>query len=351
MEPEKEFYTLAEVCTILGLEKSLLQFMEREFGGFFGFSRLSPFPSLYSQKQMKIFGKIRRLLDRPDLSVAKIKAEFQQLCLERGKGVFVITIASGKGGVGKTSLAVNLSVLLARRGLRTVLLDADFGLANDHVFLGLNPQKTMVDLLKGTAPVEEILAEGPFGLKLIPGASGVFQLAEMNQDQRDLLVDEMIRLRKMTDVLVIDTSAGISRNVLHFLGLADEVIAVTTPNIAATLDVFGLLRVAVEQEVPGKLNLLINRAHSRREAEQVQEKIARCSDQFLGQVVEALGFVLEDPAMESAIQRRKPLAEWSPRSPSILCLEEIVQKILRKKEQWKGGSKSKFYDLFYPLAV
>ncbi|NOY52048.1 MAG: P-loop NTPase [Deltaproteobacteria bacterium] len=351
MVSKKEFYTLEEVCSTLGLEKSLIQFMEREFGGFFGFSKLSPFPSLYSQKQVKIFGKIHRLLNRPDLSIAKIKAEFRQLCLERGKGVFVITVASGKGGVGKTSLAVNLSVMLAHRGLRTVLFDADFGLANDHVFLGLNPQKTLIDLLKGTAPVEEILAEGPFGLKLIPGASGVFQLAEMNQDQRDLLVDEMIRLRKMTDVLVIDTSAGISRNVLHFLGLADEVLAVTTPNIAATLDVFGLLRVAAGQNVPGNLNLLVNRAHSRREAEQVHEKIARCSDQFLGKKVGALGFILEDPAMENAIQRRRSLAEWSPLAPSIVCLEKVVQKLVRKKKQWKGGSKSKFYDLFYPLAV
>ncbi len=351
MERKKEFFTLEEVCCALGLEKSRLRFVEREFGGFFGFSRLSPFPSLYSQKQLKIFAKINRLLDRPDLSVAKIKAEFQHLCLERGKGVFVIAVASGKGGVGKTSLSVNLSVLLARRGLRTVLFDADFGLANDHVFLGVNPKRSIIDLLKGIASIEEILVDGPSGLKLIPGASGVLQLTEMKASQQDLLVEEMVRLRKMTDVLVIDSSAGVSRNVLRFLGLADEVVAVTTPNIAATLDVFGLLRVAAQQQVKGHLNLVINRVRNDGEAEEVYAKIAQCSGQLLGKKVERLGRVFEDEAMEHAIQQRTPLVDLSPGAQAVLCLEEIVEKLLQKKEQWNGGSKTRLYDLFAPLTA
>ncbi len=351
MERKKEFYTLEEVCCALGLEKSRLRFVEREFGGFFGFSRLSPFPSLYSRKQLKIFAKINHLLDRPDLSVAKIKEEFHHLCLERGKGVFVIAVASGKGGVGKTSLSVNLSVLLARHGLRTVLFDADFGLANDHVFLGVNPKRTIVDLLKGIASIEEILVEGPSGLKLIPGASGVQQLTEMKTSQQDLLVEEMVRLRKMTDVLVIDSSAGVSRNVLRFLGLADEVVAVTTPNIAATLDVFGLLRIAARQQVKGYLNLVVNRVRNDVDADEVHTNIARCSDQFLGKRVERLGRVFEDAAMERAIQQRTPLVDFSPGGPAVLCLEEIVEKLLEKKKRWNGGSKNKLYDLFAPLTA
>lgn len=351
MKSGKEYYTLDETFRTLGLEKSRIRFIEREFGSFFGFTNLSPFPTLYSRKQLAILKKIDQLLDRPDLTVPQIKSEFQRLCMERGKGVWVIAVTSGKGGVGKTSLSTNLSVMLARHGVRTVLFDGDLGLANAHVFLGIKPRYSIVDLLNRRAGIEEILAPGPFGMKLIPGGSGLSQLAELDDGHRSRLIDEFTKLRKMTDVLVIDTSAGVSRNVMKFVGLADEILVVTTPNIASTLDAFGLIRIAVQQQIKGTMNLVVNRVRNRAQADQVFAKLARCTDEFLGKKVEKMGYIFEDSGVEEAIQNQRPLADYRPDSPAVLCLEEIVQKLLRKKKTWKGGSKARLFDLFVPSEV
>lgn len=351
MEYRKEFYTLDEICSTLRIERSRIRFIEREFGVFFGFARLSSFPALYTGKQVVLLKKINRLLDRPDLTVARIKTEFQRLCLERGKGVWVVAVTSGKGGVGKTALSVNLSVMLARHGVRTVLLDADLGLANAHIFLGLNPRYSIVDLLSRRAGIEEILVEGPAGMKLIPGGAGFFKLADLNDLQRDQLIDELTRLRKMTDVLVIDTAAGISRSVLRFIGLADEILTVATPNIASTLDAFGLIRSAVQQQVLGTMNLVVNRVKNRTQAEQVFTKLARCADDFLGKKVEGIGYIFEDSNIEASIQHRTPLVNLYPDSPAVLCLEEITQSLLQKRKLWKGGKKTRLLELFDAIEV
>jgi flagellar biosynthesis protein FlhG len=351
MEEEKEFYTHDEICHVLGLEKSRIRFIEREFGAYFGFTRLSPFPTLYTRKQFTLIKKINHLLNRPDLNVAQIKAEFQRLCLERGKGVWVLAVTSGKGGVGKTSLAVNISVMLAKHGVRTTLFDADFGLANAHIFLGINPVHSIADLLNRRASVEEILMDGPCGMKLIPGGSGILQLAELDESSRTCIIDELTQLRKMTDVLVIDTSAGVSRNVLRFIGLADEVLTIATPNIASTLDAFGLIRIAVQQKVPGNINLIVNRVKNRSQSDQVFTKLAQCADDFLGEEVNNIGYVFEDSNIEKAIQYRTPLLNLCPDSPALLCIEEIVQRLLQKKKIWKGGRKNKFHELFSPIEV
>lgn len=346
---EKELYTLDDICSSLGLEKNRIRFIEREFGAFFGFPRRSPFPTLYTLKQINILKKIDQLLNRPDLSIFQIKSQFQSLCLERGKGVWVIAVTSGKGGVGKTSIAVNLAVMLAGHGVRTVLFDGDLGLANAHLFLGVNPKFSIADLITRRAGIEEILVEGPCGMKLIPGGSGLFQLAELNEPQRNRIIDEITRLGKMTDVLVIDTSAGVSRNVLRFISLADEILTVATPNIASTLDAFGLIRIAMQQKVAGNMNLIVNRVRSRAQADQVFDKVIGCANEFLGKIVERAGYVFEDSNVEKAIQARSPLVSLCPDSPAVLCLEEIVQNLLQKKKAWKGGKKTELFELFVPM--
>ncbi len=351
MGQKRKFYTLDEVCLSLGLEKSRVRFIEREFGTFFGFSRLSPGPTLYSRKQRAVIEKIGRLLKRPDLTVDQIKNRFHRLCLERGKGIWVIAVASGKGGVGKTFLSTNLSVLFARRGLRTVLLDADFGLANDHVFLGIDPNATLLDLLNRKVTLEDLLVEGPCGMKLIPGGSGVFQLAEIMEHQRDYLVEEMLRLRGMTDILVVDTAAGVSRNVLHLLGLADEILIVSTPNIASILDAFGLIRIAVQQKTTGALNLIVNRVRNPAEADHAKGRIAQCADRLLGRKVTGIGSIPEDPLVEKSIQDRSPLVLQPPPSGAASGLEGIARRLIRERTIWKGEKRNRLNRLFARLVM
>jgi flagellar biosynthesis protein FlhG len=188
-------------------------------------------------------------------------------------------------------------------------------------------------------------------MKLVAGGSGISQLADLGEEHRDRVIHELTHLRKMTDVLVIDTAAGISRNVVRFIGLADEILVVATPNIASTLDAYGLLRTAVQHESPGTLNVLVNRVTSEAQGQQVFEKLARCSDDFLGTEVHKIGCVWEDENMEAAIQRRTPAAHLFPDSPAVLGLDEIAQTLVKKKQLWKGGKPSRLVELLTPMEV
>ena len=278
----------------------------------------------------------------------RIKSAFRRLCLERGKGTWVVAVTSGKGGVGKTSLAVNLGVMLASRGLRTVLLDADLGLANAQLFLGVRCRYSLADLVRGRAGLEEILVRGAGGLGLIPGGSGLTELADLSDSQAQRLLDVVTRLRRTADVLLLDTSPGVSRTVLRFLEAAHQVLVVATPNLASMLDAYGLLRAAAEQRVAARLDVVVNRVRSPAQAQAVHGKLCRAAGPLLASKPRLLGYVFEDSAVEEAIQAQTPLARLRPEAPAVLCLEELVRRLAGMREEWKGGDPQDLYEIFVP---
>ena len=240
------------------------------------------------------------------------------------RGVRVIAVTSGKGGVGKTTVSVNLAVAFAQQGLRVLLFDADLGMANVHVFAGVAPQGTLLDVVDGRKRMEDLIMGGPGNVAVICGPSGVGRIADLNAAGREALGRELLRVSAEFDVVVVDTGAGISPAVMHFVGLAEDAVLVSTPNIAATLDAYGLIKVAHENRLTTRFHLLVNLADDERQARGVQERIGGCARRFLQREVQALGHLSRDAAVEQANQRRRPLMLDQPAHPHCQTFSRLA---------------------------
>ncbi len=241
--------------------------------------------------------------------------------------VQVIAVASGKGGVGKTTFAVNLAVAFAQSGKRVLLFDADLGMANVHVFAGVNPQKTILDVIDGRATLESILVPGPAGIQIACGASGVGRLADLGERVLETLSREMMRVAMAFDILLIDTGAGVAPAVMHFLALAQDAIVIATPNLASTLDAYGVIKVAHEQRLRTRLHLLVNEADDETQAAAVTTRVAGCAQRFLQITPGDLGFLRRDPAFEQSNQQRRPLVLAQPASTHAQRIAQIAAQL------------------------
>ena len=236
----------------------------------------------------------------------------------------VFSVTSGKGGVGKTNISVNLALTLAARGKRVLLLDADLGLANVDVLLGLHPEKNIFHLFHEGASLRDILLPTEYGFSILPASSGVSEMLALNPGQKLELLDAMDELEDDLDFLIVDTGAGISENVLRFAGFADEVIAVTTPNIAANADCFSIIRILLEMDPKSRIGLVTNMARDMYEAKNVFNKLQTASRQVLGYELNDLGFVVESEHMKVATEQRKPVVFAYPNAPVSRCFRQIV---------------------------
>ena len=226
--------------------------------------------------------------------------------------VQVIAATSGKGGVGKTTFAVNLAVAFAQRGKSVLLFDADLGMANVHVFAGVNPTTTILDVLDGRATMESILVPGPAGIQIACGASGVGRLADLDGRLLEMLGRQLLHVASSFDILIIDTGAGVAPSVMHFLALAHDAVVLATPNLASTLDAYGVIKVAHEQRLRTRLHLLVNEADDEAQAAAVLARVSGCASRFLQITPGDLGFLRRDPAFEQANQQRRPLQLSQP---------------------------------------
>ncbi len=258
-------------------------------------------------------------------NVSENKQSFSENDPKKGASLFVVT--SGKGGVGKTTLSVNLSVELASRGLRTMLVDADLGLANAHILMGVRPSLTLTDYLEDRCTVSEILAEGPCGLKLISGGQGIKEMADLDAAGRRRILDAILDLRAYADVIIIDTGAGVSSTVTDFVEAADQTIVVTNANFTAIANAYGIIKVVVQDGYDQPIHLVVNRARSPEEAEQVCEKLTGCTQKFLEMDISYLGLVPEDPRVNRAIQKRTPFTQLFPDSTASQYMKKLVDRI------------------------
>jgi flagellar biosynthesis protein FlhG len=218
-----------------------------------------------------------------------------------------IAVTSGKGGVGKTSLCINLGLAVAAQGKRVVILDADLGLANINVALGLKVRANLLDVLTGSRTIEEIMIEGPGGLQIIPGGSGIAELANITDHQRERLIGSFSRLARHADVLIIDTSAGLSRNVISFALLADVVLVITVPEPPAIADAYGMIKSLLAANPGVDIKLVVNRILSRYEGKAVEDKIQLVVRRFLNGRVEPIGCMREHPLVSEAVRAQRPL--------------------------------------------
>ena len=241
----------------------------------------------------------------------------------------MFAVTSGKGGVGKTSISVSMATEFATRGYRTIIIDADLGLSNTHILAGLKPDKTIADYLRGSAQLSEIVMDGPCGLKMISGGSGIRELANLDTDGRMKILSTIADLKQHCDLIVIDTGAGVSSNVTDFVSISDHTVVVTTSNFAAIADAYGIVKIMVQEGYDKSMHLLVNRVRSPEEAEQVFKKLEGCTGRFLSFELNWLGLLPEDNSVEGAVLKRVPFSEAFPASVATRYLKTVVSSLER----------------------
>jgi flagellar biosynthesis protein FlhG len=237
----------------------------------------------------------------------------------------VIAIASGKGGVGKTNIALNLGLILARQGLRTLLFDADLGLANVDILMGLVPRYSLKEVIGGQCTLEEVIIRGPHDLLLVPGASGIQELADLDPPARDRLIHDLAFLATKVDIILVDSGAGISRTVFSFAAAAGEAIVVATPEPTSITDAYGLIKGL--QRLKVSMHLIVNRATNKLEGQQAAGRLQGACRRFLQLELPLLGIIPEDSRVGQAVRCQQPFSELFPRCPAARALEEAAAKL------------------------
>lgn len=249
------------------------------------------------------------------------------------KGTRVITISSGKGGVGKSNLSINLALALTEFKQRVILLDADLGLANIDVILGLAPAYNLSHVINDEKQISEIMMEGPNGLYLIPGGSGMQELANLKDWQLENFLTKLSKMEGEADYLLIDTGAGLSQSVLSFALAADELIIVTTPEPTAITDAYGFIKSLCQQNYRGRMYLVVNRVPTPKEAAVVYNKIQIAVSRFLKHNIEFLGFIVEDPKVKQAVHEQQAFILAYPQSFAAQNIYVIAAKLSDQEYQ------------------
>lgn len=246
-----------------------------------------------------------------------------------GKPIRVISVASGKGGVGKTNVSVNIGTALSKLGNRVMLMDADMGLANVDIMLGLQTQYNLSHVLDGQKTLKEVIADGPAGLQIIPAASGVKRMAQLNAMENAGIINAFSELSNDIDVLIIDTAAGIADSVVSFCRASQEVIVVVTDEPASITDAYALIKVLSRDYGVSRFRLLANMVGSKKEGRMLYQKMASVTEKFLNVTLDYLGAVPYDRALKQAVQRQKPVVLTSPNSDAAESFYAMAQEVNR----------------------
>lgn len=246
-------------------------------------------------------------------------------------GARVITVTSGKGGVGKSSASINLALQYRKLGKKVIILDADFGLANVEVMFGVIPQYNLSDILYKGKELKDIIMEGPEGVGFISGGSGIAKMVNMDNEQIKRLVYKLTELEQLADVIIVDTGAGIAPSVLEFVAASPEVILVTTPEPTSITDAYALLKAL--NMFPGfdkndtKIKVLCNKVNSVNEGRNLFEKLNMVVSRFLNINLTMLGCIPQDYSVTKAVMKQKPVSMMYPTSPATRAFEEVVRNL------------------------
>ena len=273
-------------------------------------------------------------------SLSKQRKDNQAAPFPEG-GTRVIAVTSGKGGVGKTNITVNLAIALSRAGLRTLIVDADIGMANVDVVLGTLSHKHLLNLLEQGSRLEDILMHGPYGINYISGGSGIEKAQDFSPSQRKILMEKLGGVSKLADVILVDTGAGLGKNVMDFILAADEVILVTTPEPTSLTDAYAVMKAYSMYAEEPDLRLVINRVYDERESREGAAKLSQTAERFLHLRIPCLGYVYEDRAVSAAVRHQIPFLIGAPSSVASRCILDMARVILYGGEMnvrrgWKG---------------
>ena len=257
--------------------------------------------------------------------------------------VRVIAITSGKGGVGKTHIAANLACILSGMGKRVLVLDADAGLANIDIILGLKPKYNLHHVLTGEKTMPEVIVSGPGGIGILPAASGIQEMTNLSRGQKFTLLDELNALSEDIDLMLIDTAAGIADNVMYFNMAAKEIVVVVSPEPTSMTDAYALIKVLYKAYGEKRFMLLVNMVKNADEAGRVYRRLSRATEHFLDVFIDYLGYIPQDRSVREAILQQKPLVKIYPSSPASKSLFSVAEKLCQEQPESYGGRGLKFF--------
>lgn len=241
------------------------------------------------------------------------------------KPVRVISVTSGKGGVGKTNVVANLAVMLQKAGHRVLVLDGDFGLANLNIVMGLDAKHNISDVVSGDKEIADIMLSGPHGVQVIPASSGIFKMTQLSTAEKTILIEKLEAAPAPFDILLIDTGAGINSDVAYLNAAATEVLVVATPEPTSIADAYALMKVMSQDYKVKRFKLLVNMVENPKEALGVYNNLLSVSDRFLNIHIEYLGHILDDRRVSQSVIARKVLCEAWPDSPATRCFEMVAK--------------------------
>jgi flagellar biosynthesis protein FlhG len=265
--------------------------------------------------------KLRQMLNKESLEVKKPR---------------IITVTSGKGGVGKSNIVVNLAIILQKLGKKVMIFDADIGMSNDDVLMGFLPKYNVFDIIFSNKVIEEVLVTGPYGVKLLPGGAGLSKTGELTSEEIDRVIDQLDKVQDL-DFIIMDTGAGINRSVLGFIACCEELVIVTTPEPTSLTDAYCLLKAVNHFNLKNSAKVIINRVTDVREGELTYNKFNKAVSSFLRLTLEYLGSVYEDRKLTQAVRAQQPLVIIHPNCEAARSLENIANNIIGKSEPELAG--------------
>ena len=255
----------------------------------------------------------------------------------------VIAVTSGKGGVGKTNITANFAYIFSKMGKRILLLDADTGLANIDVILGIIPKYNLYHVLSGEKTLSEAVVEGPGGIKILPASSGIPGMAELSKGQKFTLLEEMDGLDEDFDFMLIDTAAGITDNVMYFNMAAREIIVVVSPEPTSLTDAYALIKMLYQNYKARCFMVLVNMVKGSNEAVEVYTRLSNATNHFLNLPIEYLGYIPNDQNVSKAVRKQRLLAEIFSDSKASKSMSKIIEKLCMKQPKDYDNGTIKFF--------
>lgn len=285
------------------------------------------------------------MLDQAESLRKLVSDKNNELSKKQTSSMKIITVTSGKGGVGKSNFVVNLAVTLQKKGKKVLIFDADLGMGNDDVLLGLYPKYNIFDIIFTTKKIEDIIIEGPCGISLIPGGSGLNKVQELNEKERQLFLKELDSIEDY-DYLLMDTGAGVSKDILSFISASEELIVITTPEPTSLTDAYSLIKATDHFKLQTKAKIVVNRAFTKEEGQETFNKMLRAVSRFLKIEIDYLGCILDDRKLVQSVRAQKPFVLLYPNCDASENIESIAKKIIGESESQSEGVKGLFKKLF-----